>query len=273
MAFDALFLPAATGQRFCILHRVDPGIAVRGGIVFVHPFAEEMNKSRRMAALQARAMAAAGYAVLQVDLHGCGDSSGDFGDAAWSGWIDDAVSAYAWLRQQTEAEIWLWGLRTGCLVAAEAAKRICDADRLLFWQPVLSGRQYLQQFLRLKVAGEMLGGEGKGTMERLREDLARDQPVEIAGYLLSPGLAQGLENTELSLPDRAMRVEWLELSGKPDGGLSPAAVNRLEKWRAHGHAVRGTAVCGPSFWQTTEIAECTELLDATLAAMEADAQP
>lgn len=273
MAFDAFYLPAATGQRFCILHRVDPGVAVRAAVVFVHPFAEEMNKSRRMAALQARAMAAAGCVVLQVDLHGCGDSSGDFGDASWSGWIDDVVSAYAWLRPQTDVEIWLWGLRAGCLVAAEATKRIDAASRLLFWQPVLSGKQYLQQFLRLKVAGEMLGGDGKGIMDRLREDLARDKPVEIAGYLLSPGLAQGLEGAELSLPDRAMRVEWLELSGKPGGGLSPAAANRLEKWILDGHAARGRAVCGPSFWQTTEIAECTELLDATLAAMEADAQP
>jgi alpha/beta superfamily hydrolase len=40
-----------------------------------------MNKARRMAALQARALAALGYGVLLLDLHGCGDSSGDFGDS------------------------------------------------------------------------------------------------------------------------------------------------------------------------------------------------
>ena len=38
----------------------------RGAVVYVHPFAEELNKSRRMAALQARAMAAAGYAVVSL---------------------------------------------------------------------------------------------------------------------------------------------------------------------------------------------------------------
>ena len=43
----------------------------------VKAWAEEMNKARRMAALQARLLAENGYAVLQIDLHGCGDSSGD----------------------------------------------------------------------------------------------------------------------------------------------------------------------------------------------------
>jgi len=273
MAFEAFFLPAATGQRFCILHRAEPNSPVRGAVVFVHSFAEEMNKARRMAALQARTMAQAGYWVLQVDLHGCGDSSGDFGDASWTDWIEDVVLARDWLREQTDAEFWLWGLRSGCLVAAEAAKRIDDARRLLFWNPVLSGKQYLQQFLRLKIAGEMLAGDGKGVVERLKADLAQGKPVEIAGYTLSPDLVRGLENVELSLPGRTTRVEWLELSGKPDGGLSLAAAQRLEKWKMQGHDVRGTAVCGPSFWQTTEIAECGELLDATIAAMSADAQP
>ncbi len=73
---------------------------MRGAVVYVHPFAEEMNKSRRMAALQSRALAAAGFAVLQIDLLGCGDSSGDFGDASWDEWIDDVLLAVRWLRGQ-----------------------------------------------------------------------------------------------------------------------------------------------------------------------------
>ena len=49
--------------------------------MYAHPFCEEMNKARRMAALQSRRLAALGYSVLQIDLFGCGDSSGDFADA------------------------------------------------------------------------------------------------------------------------------------------------------------------------------------------------
>ena len=101
MTLDAFYLPATTGQRFCLFHQPDGRRAWRGAVVYVHPFAEEMNRSRRMAALQARALAAAGFAVLQIDLHGCGDSSGDFGDASWEGWIEDVRLAAAWLRERS----------------------------------------------------------------------------------------------------------------------------------------------------------------------------
>jgi exosortase A-associated hydrolase 2 len=267
MTFEAFFLPAASGQRFCLFHQPDPLITARGAVVYVHPFAEEMNKSRRMAALQAKALAAAGYAVLQIDLHGCGDSSGDFGDATWESWIEDVRLACDWLQQRSDADLWLWGLRTGCLLASAAAARVSQPSKLLFWQPVVSGKQFLQQFLRLKLAGEMLGGEGKGLMDRLREQLSQGEAVEIAGYQLSPGLANGLERAELSPAAQSSRIEWVELSGKADASLSPLASARIEKWQTAGHNTRGHLVCGPAFWQTAEIAECPALLDASILAM------
>ena len=73
-------------------------------MLYIHPFAEEMNKSRRMAALQSRALAQAGYAVLQIDLLGCGDSSGDFGDATWQSWVSDVVLGCQWLRSQNPTQ-------------------------------------------------------------------------------------------------------------------------------------------------------------------------
>ncbi|MDR1708719.1 MAG: hydrolase 2, exosortase A system-associated [Candidatus Accumulibacter sp.] len=265
-SFKAFFLPAAKGRRFCLLRRPGAGAGLRGGLVYVHPFAEEMNKARRMAALQARAFAAAGWAVLQIDLFGCGDSSGDFGEAAWEDWIGDALMARDWLHAEIGAAPWFWGLRAGGLVAAEAARR-GEAAGLLFWQPVLSGRAHLRQFLRLKSAGEMLSGAGAGGVERLRAALERGEAVEVAGYTLSPGVALGLEGADLSLPGRPARVEWIETAGA-DGGVSPGAAARIEQWRAQGHAVRPAAVPAPAFWQTTEIAESQEWIDATLAAME-----
>ncbi|MDR1662378.1 MAG: hydrolase 2, exosortase A system-associated [Azoarcus sp.] len=268
MAFEAFFLPAGTGRRFCLLHAAAPGVPVRGALVYIHPFAEEMNKARRMAALQARAMASAGYTVLQIDLRGCGDSSDDFGDASWQDWVDDALLACDWLGRRAEAVLWLWGLRAGCLVAAEAARQNGAVGGLLFWQPVVSGKQYLRQFLRLKSAGNMLSGKDAGSAERLRADLAQGVPVEIAGYALAPELARGLEGAELAPPERAVRVEWLEVAATEDGGLSPASTARLVQWRAQGHAARGAAVRGPSFWQTVEIAENPEWLAATLAALK-----
>jgi exosortase A-associated hydrolase 2 len=266
--FEAFFTEASTGQRFCLFYPPDNGRTVLGAIVYVHPFAEELNRSRRMAALQARAFAAAGYAVLQIDLHGCGDSSGEFGDATWDAWIDDVIAACAWLRDRIDLPVWIWGLRAGCLIAAEAAFQIEKVAGLVFWQPVFSGRQCLQQFLRLKIAGDMLNG-GMGTnVERLHQQLTRGESIEIAGYLLSSELAAGLGKAELTVPTHVGRIECLEVLAKPNPSLSPVLATRLAEWRSAGQHAHGTAVSAPAFWQTAEITESQALVEATLSAIK-----
>jgi exosortase A-associated hydrolase 2 len=268
MAPEAFFLPVANApnsQRFCLFHPAQGG--VRGALLYIHPFAEEMNKARRMAALQARLLSESGFAVLQIDLHGCGDSSGDFGDATWETWRQDVHAAHDWLRQRCAAPLWLWGLRTGCLLAAEAAREIDAPANFLFWQPVVSGKQFLQQFLRLKVAGEMLSGESKGVMESLKAQLAAGQPVEIAGYALSAGMAKGLESAELAPPAQPGHLHWLEVSARPEATLAPTSLKRIEQWQAAEFTVESAVLPAPSFWQTTEIEEAPALLAATLAAL------
>lgn len=267
MAPEAFFLPVANGQRLCLYH-APTGSLPKGAILYLHPFAEEMNKARRMAALQARMLAEHGYAVLQIDLHGCGDSSGDFGDATWQSWLQDVRDARAWLRKRCQAPLWLWGLRAGCLLATQAAAHIDEPANFLFWQPIASGKQFLQQFLRLKVAGELLAGESKGVMEGLKQMLASGQAVEIAGYPLSSGLAQGLEGAELLPPAHWGRLIWLELSTRADATLAPASVKRLEVWQTASHSTICRVVPGPAFWQTTEIEAAPALLAATIAALE-----
>ena len=251
----------AGGQRLCVLHR-PPTDVVAGAIVYVHPFAEEMNKSRRMAALQARAFARAGYAVLQCDLLGCGDSSGDFGDATWNDWLADVARAAAWLRDRHDAPLTLWGLRAGCLVASEAARCHSLHCDLLFWQPMTAGKVALQQHLRLHVAKEMLDGQAGGGTRQLRERLDRGEPVEIAGYSLNPALAAGLELATLQ-PSAAGRSVWLEVSTRDDGGLLPASAALIERWKASGSRVAERVVKGPPFWSATEIEEAPELIAAT----------
>lgn len=272
--FEPFFLPvdgANPGHRFCIYHPAQ-GQAARGAIVYIHPFAEEMNKSRRMAALQSRAFAKAGYAVLQIDLLGCGDSSGDFGDATWDDWVADVQRGANWLARRTSAPLWLWGLRAGCLLAVEAARSMPTTPNLLFWSPTVSGKQVLQQFLRLKAAAELAGGKSKGILEALRADLALGRPVEIAGYCMPSRLASGLEQASLGAiatePADRRRLEWVELSTQDAAQPSPVAVEALSTWAQAGWSgARGHVVQGPAFWQTTEIEDAPELIDASLAIM------
>ena len=244
---EAFFLPAdggRRGQRFCLFHPAQ-GDVPKGCVLYIHPFAEEMNKSRRMAALQARALAKAGYAVLQLDLLGCGDSSGDFGDASWQAWVGDVVQACHWLRARTQRrgpatdpaaaeadtdaiadapapQLWLWGLRAGCLLAADAARQLAAPCNFLFWAPTPTGKVQLQQFLRLKAAGDMLGGGAKGVTEGLRQQLAAGTTVEVAGYAIAPALAQGMEHAVLEPPAAAAAHTGMVRHAGAASGAAPA---------------------------------------------------
>jgi exosortase A-associated hydrolase 2 len=264
-----LFITAADGSARFVLHHAPAAGAPQGLVVYLHPFAEEMNKSRRMAALQSRALAAAGIAVLQIDLLGCGDSAGNLADASWSAWLDDAALAARWLRQQHggAAPLWLWGLRAGCLVAAEAAARIDEACHFLFWQPPAAGKPLLQQFLRLKMAAELQGGQSAGVTAALRAQLERGEAVEVAGYHLPAALALGLEQAQLTPPPAAARCVWLETSTREPAALLPASQAPIGRWQAAGYTLQAAAVPGPAFWQTQEIEEAPALLEATLRAL------
>lgn len=267
---DVFYLPLAQGDRFCLLHVPAPGTPARGAMLFVHPFAEEMNNCRHMAALQARAFADAGWTVLQADLYGCGDSAGEFGDATWQRWIDDVIDAAAWLRAKTGHAPVLWGMRAGCLLCVQAASRMPSVPDLVLWQPVGSGKHFLQQFLRLKVAHQIVAptNEARIGTQELRAQLARGETIEVAGYILAPALALPMQSAELELPANSARVAWLELSGADPSELSPASRLRIQRWMDQGHRVEASAVKGPPFWQNPGIGDCPALVERTLAAVE-----
>jgi exosortase A-associated hydrolase 2 len=266
---NTFFLPSGPGHRFCIYHPAVHDRAGRG-IVYAHPFCEEMNKSRRMAALQSRRLASAGIAVLQIDLFGCGDSSGDFTDASWEIWKQDLKAALDWLRLRVRGPTGLWGLRLGASLAADVARdRSLDIDQLLMWQPVANGEQYLTQFLWLRLAAEMLAeGAAQTGVRELRETLARGDAVEVVGYDLHPGLAADIDVLRLAdLVPAVRRVHWLEVAATAEPKLLPASLRALEAWRSKGMDVRATSVAGDPFWSTIEITECEPLLAATTSAL------
>ena len=258
------FLQRGSRQLFCLHHA--PAGASRGAVVHVPAFAEEMNKSRRMASLQARALAAQGWHVLQLDFLGTGDSEGDFGDATWADWMDDVAEARRWLAAAAGHEPWLWGLRLGALLAS-ASVQARAAPGLLLWQPVLSGKQHLQQFLRLKAGAEWLAaGREAEAQAKPMEQLTAGQTVEVAGYALNPALALPIAAATLVLPPGLARLVWFEVSPRADATLAPASVRVLAPWREGGR-LTAAMVQGSSFWQALEIETVPALVDAGVQAM------
>ncbi len=242
-------------------------------MLYLHPFAEELNTTRRVVARQARALAQAGFAVLQFDLLGCGDSEGELVDAGWDAWLQDAHAAQAWLAGQAPGPLWLWGMRSGCLLATTLAALLPQPTHLLLWQPVVNGQQMLQQFLRLHAAGQWLGEGSKG--DSPAKTLAAGQSVDIAGYTITPALASGLgaARMEAIATPSPGRLVWLETTTQPEVTLGPASTTHLDTWRAAGWSVSAEAVTGPAFWQTVGTDEAPALIAATLQALAPHCEP
>lgn len=256
------YLPVGPREIFCLYHAASG--PARGAVVYVPPFAEEMNKSRRMAALQARALTAEGWHVLQFDLAGTGDSEGDFADASWAGWLEDVAASRAWLARQTGFDPWLWGLRLGCLLATLGLQQR-SAPGLVLWQPVLSGRQHLQQFLRLKAGAEWLAAEPEAqALAKPMQRLQAGSSVEVAGYMLSPALALPMAEAVMELPAALPRLGWFEVSPREGAGPAPTS-ERVLGLRRDGPGLTVATIKGSSFWQALEIEAVPALITATSA--------
>jgi exosortase A-associated hydrolase 2 len=264
---EPFFLTGEHGALFCV-YLSSRDRAPKATVLYLHPFAEEMHKSRRMAALQARHLAANGYAVLQVDLTGCGDSAGDFGDARWAIWRDDVRRAHAWLTDKVPGPVLLWGLRCGAALAAEVSSELSGVARLLLWQPIINGEQFLNHFLRIKLASEMLseGQSQSGTAELIAR-LKAGESIEVGGYMLGPDMAAALQTLKLTNLVPSCPVEWFDVGAQGGEILSPASQGVVDIWRAAGVPVRSRTIQGDPFWITQEITECPELVTATLESL------
>lgn len=264
-----LFLDGAAGPLFTIHYAAgrQPGEPL--GLVYLPPFAEEMNRSRRMAALQARRLAAGGIHVLLLDPFGTGDSAGDFGDGRWEIWREDAKAAMSWLGRLCDGRVGLWGLRLGALLAAEvAADAACPPARLLLWQPVHSGERFLTEFLRLRVAAGM-GGDGAGEkVKDLRARLQRGEALEIAGYSLAPALAASIAGCRLGDPLArltGLRIDLLEVGTAEPLAPAPATQQLLKALDGGSPTLTVRTVPGEPFWSRQEITLAPALIDATEA--------
>ncbi|HKE45076.1 MAG TPA: hydrolase 2, exosortase A system-associated [Steroidobacteraceae bacterium] len=262
---EAFFLPGDHGDLHAVLYR--PPARARGGVLFFPPFAEEMNRSRRMITLQAREMAAAGFEVLIVDPSGTGDSAGDFGGALWESWLDDMERAWRWLDARTAGNVVAWSLRLGTVLAAETVSRVRPAPgpRHLAWQPVVNGSTFLDQVLRLRIAGGLTSSRTRETTASLRAVLQSGLSLEIAGYEIAPRLAAALDERRLatSLGDSHARFHWFSVAQTAQPGPPPAVQRDIGELRARGHHVEFASVSGDSFWTTIETTVANELLRPT----------
>ncbi len=262
-----LFIEIGDRRLFALYHPAQN--EARGSVLLLPPFAEEMNMSRRMTYLTGRALAGAGYGVLALDLTGTGDSSGDFYDARWQTWQEDARSAGLWLAEKTGQMPVSFGLRAGALLAASLNR----AQPLILWQPVGNGETMLNQFLRIRMAAGLTGGPaGSGAKETTRDLRAMWQAgesVEVAGYEIHPDLAADLDVLRLAdmTPRPGSTVIWIE-TGDAERGPMPASQRIIDAWTESGIRIDIRLCPGEPFWTIQETTTAPEMIDRTLQALQ-----
>jgi exosortase A-associated hydrolase 2 len=256
------------GERIFVLLRM-PATPCTQCVLLIPPFAEEMNKSRRMMALVAQELAERGVAVAVLDLYGTGDSDGDFREASWQRWVADVLHAKAWCEEQGMTVVGVIGVRLGCALAIDAlGKTLADLRSMVFWQPLFDGGRALDQFLRLRVAAAVMN-DTKESAKELRARLLAGETLEVAGYCVSGALARSLTGVRVT-PDAPIgsgRVHWIEVARSADTPWPAAATAAVEAMRANGREVVCRQIVGEPFWTSTEIVTLPELVDATVAAL------
>ena len=274
MGASPCILAGSAGPLFAI-HITPENAELRRqeGVLYLPPFAEEMNRCRRMASMLARFLAERGFGVLILDLFGTGDSAGNFEDARWEAWRGDAEAAVLWMAAQGYRRISLVGLRLGACLALPTATAPGMNDllsRIVLWQPVTQGETFLNQFLRIRIAAGMsdAGDREKETVKALRRHLTGGAALEVAGYLLTPDIAAAIDKLDIGhlALDCDRPLTWIELGSGTEPG--PASQRIIEWLGSGGIEVDARVLPGEPFWNIEETTLVPALWQETAAVLE-----
>jgi len=258
------FLDSAQGKIFCLYF--PPKQELKGAILYVPPFLEEMNRCRSTVAQQAKSFSELGFACLIMDYYGTGDSEGLLSEASWEVWINNVKDAATWLEAKTQHKLTLWGFRFGALMASKIAEGEPERfNNLLLWQPVLDGKTFLTQYLRIRVAFLMDRELPAETTKSIRENLANNKSVEIAGYELFPQLALDIDQIKMANLKNinSFQIDWYENVTEEEKPISVASKKIVSHLTELGNTVDVNTFLGPPIWQLHERDELPEIIRLT----------
>ena len=259
------FLELETGSLFALFYPATARVKLR--VLVVPPFAEELNKCRRLMALTASRLAADGCDVLIPDLFGTGDSDGDFSAATWETWIENIKEVEEWFStHSTGADLACLAVRSGCLLFHDAftSSSVFANARIVAWQPTLVGEQLLNQFLRIRVMAARLAGRTE-SLKDLKASFSGGQAVEVAGYEISSEMASQLSGSAINAKSfpAVGRLSVVEFAAEESASLTHPVTRFVDEMRAAGVNADGTVICCEQFWKTQEIAAPSAAITAT----------
>ena len=201
-----------TSQKplFGLYHPPNGGSSRVGGIVLCYPFGLEYLRVHRSFRELANRLAGVGFHALRFDYYGSGDSGGESESADAAQWMEDISAAIEEVRETSGSpRVSLLGVRLGAALCALAGSRRDDIERLVLWDPVVKGSEYLRDL------GER-HTEWLGTHPRPQDFEEHEPPRELLGMPFPPGLREQLEAIDLLRLEKRPAREVLIVSSDAD---------------------------------------------------------
>lgn len=178
-------------------------------MLLCYPMGHEYIACHRALRQLAVRLAQAGFPALRFDFYGSGDSAGQPEEGSIDGWLRDVTHAILELRaRHGRAEVRLAGLRLGATLALLHGAQT-DARAMVLWNPVVSGRAYLEELIAMQ-------------KQRFPDEPATpalEAFQGILGFPLSHTLRAELEQIDLlQTRERPARHVLIVESGQEGGG-------------------------------------------------------
>jgi alpha/beta superfamily hydrolase len=198
-------------------------------VVLCYPGAQEYLRTHWAFRKLAAALAKEGIHALRFDYFATGDSAGDGRAGTVEQWQEDVATAAQELKDLSGASrASVIGFRLGAALAALAATAALDVDTLVLWEPVISGRAYLDElvaFQQRKIARALHAPALDATSDR----------AELLGFSLPPPMRRGIEAIDLRRMTPAASRICLMVSEN-----SQEAEALRGQWQAAGRRVEAT---------------------------------
>jgi alpha/beta superfamily hydrolase len=246
---EAFYFGGGARSLFGVLHEPSGG-GDEGAVVMCAPLWREGIRAHRVLRQLGVRLAKQGHPVLRFDYSGAGDSAGESVQGDVSAWLDDVAAAIDEVRRRSRAaQVTLLGLRFGATLAALAAARRDDVERLVLWEPVRSGAEYLDA----GSADQRAWAERYTTWRRLPRAELPERDDEILGFRVTEAMRLSIAAVDLAaLPRTARSVLIVERAAlDANGGLALTLTSRgarvehhvkaeSEVWKQHeGEGVAG----------------------------------
>jgi exosortase A-associated hydrolase 2 len=239
---EAFYFGGAARSLFGVLHEPAGG----GGsevVVFCAPLWREGIRAHRVLRQLGVRLTKLGHAVLRFDYSGAGDSAGESADGDVDVWLEDVAAAIDEVRRRRRAaRVTLLGLRFGATLAALAAARRDDVDRLVLWEPVVDGAHYLAA----GATDQRTWREKYAAWRRLPRAALPDPGDEILGFPVTEAMRRSIAAVDLGeLPRTPRSVLIVERSAPAPAGLASTLASR-------GARVEHQVKVEPEVWKQQE---------------------